>query len=60
MGMEETVDKVAPLKVRQEEDFIAVATRTESERLMKVGACVATLPYLCVCRCLARSTLLAR
>jgi len=30
------VDKVAPLKVRQEEDFIAVATRTESERLMKV------------------------
>ena len=39
MGMEQTVDKVAPLKVRQEEDFIDVATRTESERLMKVGGC---------------------
>jgi len=34
--MEQTVDKVAPLKVRQEEDFIDLATRTESERLMKV------------------------
>ena len=37
MGMEETVDKLAPLSERQKEDFIAVATRTESERLMKVG-----------------------
>ena len=35
--MEEMVDKMAPLSERQKEDFIAVATRTESERLMKVG-----------------------
>jgi len=40
MGMEETVDKLAPLSERQKEDFIAVATRTESERLMKVPGVV--------------------
>lgn len=40
MGMEETADKLAPLSERQKEDFIAVATRTESERLMKVPGVV--------------------
>jgi len=34
--MEQALDKLAPLKARQEEDFIEVATRNESERLMKV------------------------
>jgi len=37
MGMEQALDKLAPLKARQEEDFVEVATRNESERLMKVG-----------------------
>eukprot|EP00092_Neocalanus_flemingeri_P008839 GFUD01009513.1.p1 GENE.GFUD01009513.1~~GFUD01009513.1.p1 ORF type:complete len:340 (+),score=133.14 GFUD01009513.1:50-1069(+) len=36
MGMEEKLDKKAPLAARQEEDFIAVATRNEAERKMKV------------------------
>ena len=48
--MEETVDKLAPLSERQKEDFIAVATRTESERLMKVGGRVWKHSTDCMCR----------
>ena len=52
MGMEETVDKLAPLSERQKEDFIAVATRTESERLMKVGGWIWNYSTDCMCRSL--------
>ena len=60
MGMEETVDKLAPLSERQKEDFIAVATRTESERLMKVGGRVWKHSTDCMCRSQVWCILLAR
>ena len=58
--MEETVDKLAPLSERQKEDFIAVATRTESERLMKVGGRVCNHRTDCMCRSQVKFILLAR